>query len=68
MPPKREKSFTMKLSEEEILLLKKIASSKKMDASELGRACIALALPVIVHVSFARGVQLEDNNMFNESQ
>ena len=68
MPDKRETSVTVKLSEYELLVLRQTADDCDMDLSEFVRACIALALPTLTHVPFARRVRLEDNTSMTRKQ
>lgn len=61
MPPKRENSLTLRLTEEEDLRLRKLANSWDMEVSEVVRACLAIGLPVLADVGYVRRVRLEDN-------
>lgn len=61
MPPKRESSLTLRLSEEEDLRLRKFAAAWDMEVSEVVRACLAIGLPVLDDVKYVRRVRLEDN-------
>lgn len=68
MGDKREQSLTVKLSDFELLTVKQTADDCDMDVSELLRACICLALPILSHVPFVRRVRLEDNRTMQRMQ
>lgn len=68
MPPKREQSVTVRLSEDEAYRLRKLASQWDMEVSEIVRCCMAVALPILSDVDFVRRVRLEDSKIMNTTQ
>lgn len=68
MPPKREASQTVRLSFDEQEVLRRCAHDWDMDMSDLLRACIAIALPVMRDVEFSRRIRLEDNAAMRKLQ
>lgn len=68
MPPKREASQTVRLSFDEQEALRRLAHDWDMDMSDLLRTCIAIALPVMKDVEFARRIRLEDNALVRRTQ
>ena len=65
---KRDTSFTVKVSEQELLEIRKAATEMDMDVSEMVRACIAIALPSLQKVSLLRRIRLDDNENFSRSK
>lgn len=68
MADKRGQSLTVKLSDFELLAVKQIAEDCSMDVSEMLRACICLALPILSRVPYVRRVRLEDNETMSRKQ
>ena len=68
MPPKREASQTVHLSIDEQEALRRLAYDWDIDMSDLLRACIAIALPVMKDVEFSRRIRLEDNSFMRRTQ
>lgn len=68
MPPKRERGFSLCFEEDEYLRLRRKSAEWNMDVSDIVRACIAIALPVMEDVYFVRRVQLEDNRYMRGEQ
>jgi hypothetical protein len=68
MPPKRERGFSLRFEEDEYLRLRRKSAEWNMDVSDIVRACIAIALPVMEDVYFVRRVQLEDNRYMRGEQ
>lgn len=60
MPPKREAQTGVKLTDDEQIILRRLAEDWGLTLSELVRRCIAVGLPVLHDVPFMRRVQLED--------
>lgn len=60
MPPKRETPSGIKFSADEALVLRCIAAEWDITVSDLVRKCIAVGLPLLKDVPFARRIQLED--------
>ena len=65
---KRDEQITLKLSSEEAQALRHWANRLDLDVSELVRKCIALGLPVLGSVPFARRVVLNDCTMVGKGQ
>lgn len=66
MPPKRETGINVKVSEFEKEQIRKACTLLGENESDIVRACIALALPIIQNVEYASRVRLEDNIFFKE--
>lgn len=66
--PKREQSVTIKVSELEQAVIRQAAVDMDMDVSELLRACVAIALPTLQAVPFARRIKLDDSKAFARMQ
>ena len=61
MPPKREQSTTLRLSEEEKEKIRRIAFEIGESESDIIRTCIAIGLPALQKCPFLLRVRLEDN-------
>lgn len=66
--PKREQSVTIKVSELEQAVIRQAAADMDMDVSELIRACVAIALPILQDVPFVRRVRMDDSKPFARLQ
>ncbi len=60
MPPKRESSTTLRLSEEEKEMIRRVSYELGECESDVIRACIAIGLPVLQKCALLRRVRLED--------
>lgn len=68
MPPKRDQTATLRLSEEEKEQIRRAAFELGESESDIIRACIAISLPALQKVPFLRRLRLEDNEEFRDLQ
>lgn len=68
MPPKRDASQTVRLSFDEQEVLRRCAHDWDMEISDVLRTCIAIAIPLMRDVEFARRIRLEDNVAMRKKQ
>ena len=64
MPPKRDNSTTLRLSEEEKEQIRRVSFEIGESESDIIRACIAIGLPALQKCALLRRVRLEDNTDF----
>lgn len=65
MPPKRDQTATLRLSEEEKEQIRRAAFELGESESDIIRACIAISLPALQKCQLLRRVRLEDNADFS---
>jgi hypothetical protein len=65
--PKRERSITIRLSDHEAATLSRLVGELGMESSEILRVCLALGIPILKSVPFARRIVLEDNLLLREN-
>lgn len=68
MPPKRDQTTTLRLSEEEKEKIRRFSYELGENESDIIRACIAIGLPALEKVPFLRRLRLEDNEEFRDLQ